>query len=94
MSVMASGSSAFLGNSDLYELNLRFKPQTGKNLLFLNLLLVTKLYNFFWCSSLKECFLFQSHVTLGDALVVALDKTSCLQNPSLLLRDVTVVRQE
>lgn len=41
MSVMPSGNSAFLESSDLYELNLRFKPQTEKNLSLLNLLLVT-----------------------------------------------------
>lgn len=40
MSVMPSGSPAFL-ESDLYELNLRFKPQSDENLSLLNLLLAT-----------------------------------------------------
>lgn len=40
MGVIPSGSSAFLESSDLYELDLRFKPQTDKNLSLLNISLV------------------------------------------------------
>lgn len=36
MGTIQTGSSAFLGNRDLYELYLRFKPQSGTMVSLLN----------------------------------------------------------
>ena len=40
MGMIPSGNSAFLERSDLYELDLKRKPQTDKNLSVLNISLV------------------------------------------------------